>query len=87
MNQLEWKVKVAALWILVIFSLLIGLVLIAIMASAGMVATEGITGQNLPFVAMIFFLEAIIVWLTLALKPRISRWPNIVLAAICLLSK
>ena len=86
MNTQGWKLRMAVLWIIMLLSLLsllvFDLVDIVLSESGG----EENLGQGvLALVSAAFLLEIIMVWLSLVLKPSISRWPGFVLIVLCLI--
>jgi len=87
MNTQEWKLRMAVLWIIMFLSLLSLLVfnMLDIVLSES-VREEKLGQGDLVLVSAVFLFEIIMVWLSLVLKPTISRWPGFVLIALCLIS-
>lgn len=84
MNTQEWRLRMAVLWIIMFLSLLVfDLVDIVLLES---VREENLGQGVLALVSAIFLLEIVMVWLSMVLKPSISRWPGFVLIAVCLLA-
>jgi len=74
MDQLNWKSKLVVLWILQILNFIAVLI---IPESIELIVEE--VGPALgPLIAFYFFLTSLMMWLTVAVKPSISRWPIIV---------
>ena len=91
MNIQEWKLRMAVLWIMMFLSLLslfvFNLLDIVLSESVSESVREENLGQGvLALVSATFMLEIIMVWLSLVLKPSISRWPGFVLIALCLVA-
>ena len=87
MSTQEWKLRMAVLWIIMFLSLLSLLVFdlldIVVLESA---REDNLTQGELILISAAFMLEIIMVWLSLVLKPSISRWPGFVLIALCLVA-
>ncbi len=72
-----WKSKLVALWILQILNFIAVLIIPSSMAEIIEEVGEAIE----PLIAFYFFLTALMIWLTVSAKPKISRWPVIVIGA------
>lgn len=72
-----WKSKLVALWILQILNFIAVLIIPSSMAEIIEEVGEAIE----PLIAFYFFLTALMIWLTVFAKPKISRWPVIVIGA------
>jgi len=69
-----WKSKLVALWILQILNFIAVLVIPASMAEI----VEEVGAALGPLIAFYFFLTSLMIWLTVFTRPKITRWPTIV---------
>jgi hypothetical protein len=69
-----WKSKLVALWILQILNFIAVLIIPASMAQI----TEEVGESLEPLIAFYFFLNSLMIWLTVFARPQLSRWPVIV---------
>lgn len=71
MHRMIWQTKLVVLWVLQILNFIAVLVIPESMAT---IVAE--VGEALgPLIAFYFFLTALMMWLTVSLKAKISRWP------------
>ena len=82
MQTLEWKTKLAVLWLLQTVNYA-AYILISLVESQ---QAEAGTETNGLIVAIFFFIPCLMAWLTLV-RPNSSRWPNIVLGGLFVLLK
>ena len=83
MEQLVWKNKMAALWLLQIVNFVVVLVNPESLAS-----TAAEVGNALgPLICIYFFVFALMIWLCVFCKPSASRWPMMVFGALISLVK
>lgn len=77
MNQLTWKIKVTVLWL---FSILNLTAVLLIPGSMELIVAQMGDATGL-VISVYYFLTCLMIWLTVVLEPRKSRWPIIVIAA------
>jgi hypothetical protein len=81
MDQLGWKLRLVILWLLQIINYFT--YILFFLFSGGLGPGGGNSGGGNPIGgALTFLVMCIMVWLSLILKPAISRWPSIVLGAL-----
>lgn len=72
MNQQGWKLRLVILWLLQIIDYFIYILFLSF--------SEAINTEVNTTGAIIFLVMCIMMWMSLVLKPSISRWPSIVFA-------
>jgi hypothetical protein len=72
MTQTTWQHQVSALWI---FQILNFIAILVVPYSFSIVSAEFGDGLG-ALIVFYFFLTCLMIWLTLVLKPEISRWPT-----------
>jgi len=77
MNRIIWQNKLIVLWILQILNLIAVLVIPDSMALVVAEVGDGIG----PLIAFYFFLTCLMMWLTISLRPALTRWPIMLVGA------
>jgi hypothetical protein len=81
MDLQAWKLRLIILWLLQIINYFI--YILFLLFSGALVPGGGTSGGGNPIGgALTFLVMCIMVWLSLVLKPAISRWSSIVLGAL-----
>lgn len=73
MDQMIWKIKLVVLWILQI----VNFIAVLVIPYSFAIVSEEIGGGIGALIVFYLFLTCLMMWLTVILKPTISRWPVI----------
>ena len=79
MKQHIWKSKLALLWIVLTVNYT---ALLFVEAANGVFALPTNESTSQYVISIYYFIPCLMAWLSLVLKPSISRWPNIVIALL-----
>jgi hypothetical protein len=78
MDQLIWKNKLLVLWILQ----MLNFVAVLVIPESFAAIVEEVGEAVGPLIAFYFFLTGLMMWLTVFTRPKVSRWPAVLVGVL-----